>query len=63
MGRVLPFGSLVTGLATPTSDVDAVLLTEWTKEDEQHFGYEFYLAGNIDFNEQLLKNQTGPWRR
>lgn len=36
--RVLPFGSFVTGLSTPTSDLDLVLITEFTREDDKYFG-------------------------
>ena len=39
---VLPFGSLVTGVTTPTSDLDAVVLTDWTQEDDLWFGGDKY---------------------
>lgn len=41
--RVIPFGSMVTGLATPTSDLDLVLLTNFTAADENFFGSPNYL--------------------
>jgi hypothetical protein len=40
--RVMPFGSMVTGLATPTSDLDVVVLTEWSPEDQFHFDENYY---------------------
>ena len=45
---MLPFGSFVTGLSTTTSDLDLILLTEVTEEDEKHFtpsaGYAPFLT-------------------
>ncbi len=34
--HVMPFGSIVTGLATPTSDMDVTLITEWTENDSKY---------------------------
>jgi speckle targeted PIP5K1A-regulated poly(A) polymerase len=33
---------MVTGLATPTSDLDVVVLTEWSPEDQFHFDENYY---------------------
>ena len=52
--RVLPFGSIVTGVATPTSDLDAVVLTEWTKEDE------LFLSSNNHYPAHYLKETLSP---
>ena len=45
---MLPFGSFVTGLSTHTSDLDLLLLTEVTQDDEKHFtpsaGYAPFLT-------------------
>lgn len=36
--HVLPFGSIATGLATPTSDLDVAVITDWSAEDEVMLG-------------------------
>ena len=45
---MVPFGSTVTGLATPTSDLDLVLITEWSEIDEQYFGSDWYHIAPCD---------------
>ena len=36
--QIVPFGSMATGLATPTSDMDIALLIDWNEEDDKYIG-------------------------
>ena len=42
--QVAPFGSIVTGLATPTSDMDVTLVTEWTEDDSKYLSSEVLIS-------------------